>query len=121
MKYQIEFMILGLPARTNNAASDWKARMMEARKWKLKVAIAVRPEMRPKIALTKARVTLMRFSSREPDYDGLVSSFKHVLDGLINIDVIQDDKMRNIGRPDYQWHRAPKLGGHIIVKVEEIE
>lgn len=119
--YKLEFSLSGLPKRTNNNHSTWKARMAEARKWKGAVYVAVGAPLRPLKPLQLCRLTLIRHSSVEPDFDGLCSSFKHVIDGLIHAQVIANDKTSNFvdGRPEYIWKKAPRNKGFITVKVEE--
>lgn len=117
--YSIEFKLEGLPKRTNNSKSNWRARYAEACKWKRLVVLAV-GFRKPKTPLLRAHLTLTRVSSVEPDYDGLVSSGKHVVDGLIAAEVIANDKMSNIGRPDYHWQKGKPGAGYIIVRVDEI-
>lgn len=70
--------------------------------------------------LAKAKLTLTRHSSTEPDYDGLVSSFKPCIDALIMANVIENDRMSNVGKPTYLWELAPRNKGHITIKVESI-
>jgi hypothetical protein len=93
--------------------------MTEAKKWKKKVEEAVvYGRLQPAKPLTKAKLTLTRHSSMRPDSDGLVSSFKHVIDGLIEADVLVDDAFENIGMPVYLWLRAPPCKGFITIEVE---
>jgi hypothetical protein len=118
----IEFTIPGLPKRTNNSSSSWKARYAEARKWKRLVQeTVVLNKLKPPRPFTKAKLTLIRASSLRPDSDGLVSAFKHVIDGLIEAGVLINDKYNNIGMPEYLWEQAPQKKGFITVKVEGIE
>lgn len=76
---------------------------------------------RPPIALNKAKLTLTRFSSMKPDQDGLVSSFKHVVDGLVECGVLVDDSMDIIGMPEYKHEPAKPKFGKIQIEVQEIE
>ena len=69
--------------------------------------------------LEKAKLTLIRHSSSEPDYDGLVSSFKYVIDSLVTLKILVNDKSKNIGVPDYKWQKAPAMKGFITVGIEE--
>lgn len=120
--FEIEFELNGLPVRTNNARSHWALRSAEARKWKRKVIEAViYKKLKPKKPLKHAILTLTRHSSVEPDFDGLVSSFKHVIDGLIYAQVLENDKTSNIGQPTYIWRKAPPGRGYIRVSVKESE
>ncbi len=73
----------------------------------------------PEKPLKKARLVLTRYSSNSPDFDGLVSSFKHVIDGLVDAGVIQNDKFENIGAPEYVWEKCGRRAGKITVEVFE--
>ena len=95
--------------------------MLEARKWKQAVVQAVVFSGWRGPVLDKAKLTLIRHSSAEPDADGLVSSFKHCIDGLIAAKVIVNDKMSNIGFPDYRWQKAPPKGGYVEIIVESVD
>lgn len=75
------------------------------------------PPPRP---LTKAKLTLIRHSSRCPDYDGLVVSFKPVVDALKKCGIIADDSMSVIGKPTYEWKKIGVREGKIAVIVDEI-
>lgn len=118
----LDIEIPGLPKRTNNSQSSWRARMAESRKWKMLVAdFVILGKRRPPKPLTKAKLTLTRRSSVRPDSDGLVSSFKHVIDGLIAAGVIANDRYENIGMPTYLWEKAPRNKGSIRIVVEEMK
>lgn len=69
-------------------------------------------------SLEKAKITLTRHSSREPDFDGLCGSFKFCLDGLVKAGVILDDKVSVIGQPTYLWVKASPGMGKIEIKIE---
>lgn len=113
----IVFELPGLPATTNkNGRKHWAILAREARTWKGWVAVAVAAQ-RPKMPLQQARITLTRCSSVESDFDGLVSSFKHVLDGLVSARVIANDKPSCIGQPQYRWERAAPRMGKIRVEI----
>lgn len=121
MSYILEFRLDGLPKRTNNQTSNWHARAAEAKKWKRAVWDEVWHARRfPASPLDHARITYTRASSNRPDHDGLVSSFKHVQDGLIEAKVIANDKYENIGEPIYLWEKVSPRSGFIKVRVEEI-
>lgn len=119
--YRLDIELLGLPRRFNEGqGSHWTVRHREAQKWhkrligKMIVARAS-PPLEP---LKKASLTLIRYSSRAPDYDGLVQSFKPVVDALKKCLIIADDSMVVIGRPDYRWEKAPHREGKIRIIVE---
>lgn len=119
----ILFSLHGLPKTTNsNSRRHWSHQYREATKWKKAVLVALNSaRMLPDKPLAKARLTLTRFSSSCPDSDGLVSSFKHVIDGLVEAGVLVNDKFENIGMPVYQWEKCPPRKGFVRVMVEEIE
>lgn len=70
------------------------------------------------LKLHRALLTLTRYSSSEPDFDGLVSGFKHVLDGLVDAGVIVNDKPSVIGSPSYLWRREKPGLGYITVRID---
>lgn len=128
----VEFEIAGLPKMTNTSRVHWTKKMREAKKWKELVQGEVHNYLARKVflsqfggefpfsALSKANITLTRYSSVEPDFDGLVSSFKHVIDGLKVAGVIIDDKASVIGQPKYLWEKAKPRMGKIKVRVESV-
>ena len=122
MAYYLEFKLDGLPKTTNakRGFGHWAQYYRESVKWK-KSLIPYFTSMKPSKPLKKARLTLTRYSSSQPDYDGLVSSFKHVIDALVDAGILENDKPQNIGRSTYTWEKAEKNKGYIRVLVEEIE
>lgn len=109
----------GLPKTTNgNARRHWRALQNEAKIWH-KHVIAATKNTGITSPLTKAKLKLTRHSSQEPDFDGLVSSFKHVIDGLIKAGIIVNDKMSVIGQPEYVWQKAKVKKGFIEIEIEE--
>ncbi len=73
----------------------------------------------PDAPLAHAHCTFTRFSSKRPDYDGLVHSMKPVLDGLVKGNVLVDDSYDVIGVPQYLWEYVDRNNGHIQIQVEE--
>ncbi len=120
MKYSLEFEIVGLPKSPNNLLGrHWRAKAGHAQQWMGKVLIAVNRN-KPVEPLKKATLTLTRFSSSEPDHDGLCGSFKAVIDALVKVKVLENDKPSNIGSPTYLWEKTKQGAGKIRVKVEEV-
>lgn len=116
----IWFSIQGLPKTTNSMSRQhWRTKAKEAKHWKWLVWGAVCTQ-KPEKPFKHAMLTLTRHSSSEPDYDGLVSSFKHIIDGLVESHVLIDDRMSNI-TSTYLWEKIGPKKGHITVKVEGIE
>lgn len=121
MGYRLEFEIEGLPKTINEIGrKHWAIKAREARFWKTNISI-ITSGKRPKNCIRKAKLELTRYSTRSPDADGLVSSFKHVIDGLVESQIICDDSYSIIGMPEYKWEKAPKDKGKIKVIIEEIE
>lgn len=116
--YALEFTLPGLP-KTANALlrGTWRGKHTHAQNWK-RAVWGKCWHKRPPEPLKTARLTLTRLSSVEPDYDGLVSSFKPVIDGLVESKVIANDRPANIGRPEYLWVRTTPRMGRITVRVE---
>lgn len=116
------FEIPSLPKTTNaGGRAHWALKAKEAKVWKAWVLLCVRQVKFKGPPLQKARLTLIRYSSSEPDFDGLVSSFKHVIDGLVDAKVLVSDKQSVIGQPTYLWEYAPPKKGFIRVHVEPVE
>ena len=119
--YRLEIELPGLPKTTNaaRALGHWAKRHRLDAEWKATVGLYLSNKRPPK-PLEKAKLTLTRCSSVEPDYDGLVSSFKPVIDALVEAKVLQNDRVENIGHPQYMWEKAPARKGSIKVKIEEL-
>jgi hypothetical protein len=113
-----EFEIQGLPMTINAIGrKHWSFKMKEAKRWKnlvLEQCVFMRIYG---INLGSAVLVLTRHSSQESDFDGLASSFKHVIDGLVLAKVIVDDKPSIIGSPTYIWKKAPKGQGKITIEI----
>jgi hypothetical protein len=119
--YRLEFEIPGLPRMANLASgkSHWRHAHNEAKKWKALTAAAVRIAGKPHSPLAHAALVLTRYSSVPPDPDGLVRGFKHVLDGLVESGVLENDKLTNIGMPEFRWEKCKPKQGKLRVVVEE--
>lgn len=118
--YRLEFELEGLPKTTNAFArgSYWTYKR-EKDKW-LAAIRCMTVLQKPKTPLKRAKLTLTRKSSKRPDNDGLVSSFKYVVDALVHCGIIEDDTPDIIGFPDYRWSQAPMKKGAIHVIVEQV-
>jgi len=119
--YSFTFRINGLPRTINSIGrKHWGAKTREANLWKHNVLWSTIDNKPPK-PLKKAKLILKRVSTTAPDYDGLVSSFKHVVDGLIDAEIIEDDRMENIGMPEFIWTKGKRNKGFIEVTVIEVK
>lgn len=120
MTYTLSFFIKGLPPTTNKVlAMGLRERLRSKKRWKDAVIYSTVGK-RPPTPLVKASLTLTRHSSIRPDPDGLTSTFKHIIDGLVIAKVLQNDKFENIGFPKYEWEKTAKNEGKISVLVEEV-
>jgi Holliday junction resolvase RusA-like endonuclease len=119
--YKLEFEIPTLPAMTNAKQKHWRIVRKEETMMKTLVAFSVPMDQRPTCPLKQAALVLTRFSSKAPDPDGLVSGFKNVIDGLVEIGVLEDDSYEHIGMPHYRWEKVKKGEGKIRVQVFELE
>lgn len=117
-----EMEIAGFP-KTINAMGrkHWALKAKEATRWKNLVHDMCVFHRIAGLNLKKAKLTLTRFSSRECDFDGTVSSFKHVIDGLVQAKVVENDKTSNIGQPTYLWEAAKPGKGKIRIKIETVD
>ena len=118
LEYSLEFTLPGLPKTFNQLAKKnaHRIKQSERRKWFQMVGYAL-SNKRPREPLRKAHLKLIRHSSSAPDYDGLVCSFKFVIDALVEGRVIRDDTMRVIGMPDFTWEPTSRGKGFISVAV----
>lgn len=117
--YALAIEIEHLPKLPNQLlGAHWTVRSGHAKKWRVLVKLNVNSK-RPKSPLPKAMVRLTRVSSVRPDHDGLVGSFKAVIDGLKHAGVIIDDTHEVIGQPEYN-HEKGKPGAGLI-KIEVLE
>lgn len=122
-KYYLEFSVYGLPRTTNSLApTHWSVKGRHAKEWRAAVVYAVRAcgISKPDAPLAKAKLTLIRISSGKLDYDGLVSTFKPVIDGLVDAEVLVDDDIASIGIPEYKQEKGKQGRGKITVIVEEL-
>lgn len=118
--YVIVFEIVGLPKMSNQLLrGHWRVKHEHAVKWKKAVAVSVMLNgKKPPQPLVSAALTITRVSSSRPDYDGLVSGGKALIDGLVECGVLSGDKHENIGAPTYLWEKGSKGHGKVRVKVE---
>jgi Holliday junction resolvase RusA-like endonuclease len=118
--YSLTFSIDYLPAVGMNTRTHWRSRHTETQAVDTLVAHAVGAR-KPAAPLKRAMLTLIRKSSVRPDYDGLVQSFKHVVDALVTIGVLEDDSMEHTGQWDCRWEKAAPKAGQVVVTVREVE
>jgi Holliday junction resolvase RusA-like endonuclease len=118
--YRLEFEVQLLPKLPNQLLRQaWYTVKREKDKWHALVGLKIAGKT-PESPLSAASLEFHRYSSREPDFDGLVGSFKIVTDALKKSGVIIDDRPSVIGQPKYFWHYTRPRDGRISVKVEAI-
>lgn len=118
MKYVHTIKIRGAPSLPNRSHGHWSKIERERKIWHKLVAESIL--FKPTLPITQARVTCIRATSRKCDYDGLVYSFKAVIDGLVNCFVLRDDDMFTITERHYAWRKVPEKEKYIQVTVEEL-
>lgn len=106
----------GLPKTTNaNSHTHWSHQYKESKKWRSMVALQA-SMYRPLKPLTKASAIFTRYSSASPDFDGLVSSFKHLQDGLVDAQIIIDDTMKVLDST-YKWTKIKPKQGYVTIEI----
>lgn len=122
MPYRLEFELLGLPKSPNQLMKKRVVDLKKAerKRWLRDVSL-ITSGKRPDAPLTRARLTAIRCSSVTPDYEGIVGSFKFVIDALVELGILKDDNMNVIGMPDFRHEKAPPNMGKIKIVVEALE
>lgn len=69
--------------------------------------------------LKQAKVTLIRYSSVEPDQDNLTFSFKLILDALQRTGVLLNDNRKCLGEVIYRWEKVKRGEGAVEIRVDE--
>lgn len=120
--YHAKIKIDYLPKTANKmSCMGWRSRSQHANEVKRIVhAELLRLRIIPEIPLLRARLKLTRCSAKRPDFDGTVSSFKWVIDGLVKAGVIINDDIDVIGEPEYKWEQTSPKCGHIKIEVLEL-
>lgn len=95
----------------------WAVKAKEARVWRNLVHRECHRRGIANLKHAKAELILTRYSSSELDFDNLASSFKYILDGLVQAGVITDDKPSVIGSPTFIWQKCPPKQGKISIKI----
>lgn len=120
MTYRLSFELTGLPRMQNPSGrgQHWRTIAGERKQWKTLVWAAAQGKL-PRVPLARFTLTLVRVSSVQCDYDGLVSGFKAIVDGLREARVIADDKIANTGAWRCSWEKCKPGQGKVRVTVEE--
>jgi hypothetical protein len=119
--YHLVFRVQDHPRTYNKLARlHWSKIAKEAKKWH-EIVMYSTAGKRPSVPLSKAFLRLTRASSAISDFDGLVSSFKYVIDGLVVNHVLKNDTPLVIGSPEYRWTKEKGKKGWIEVEVWDAE
>ena len=119
--YYLKIEIPDLPIMPNQMLRDsnkWM-KINEKKKWLSHVTVATIGKI-PKRMVKKARIHCIRYSSRMPDFDGLVGSFKIPIDCLVKLKILEDDSMKHIGVPKFEWFKVPQKKGKIEIELYEL-
>lgn len=118
MAYEITFDLNELPPMPNKfyAGMHFSQRKKLKDQFSRSVFLAT-AHIRPSIPLKKYKLVLTRFSASEPDYDGLVGSFKVVVDGLVTNGILANDKLSMSGPWEVHWNKVKREQGFIRIKV----
>lgn len=120
MSYRLHIELPGLPETTNQIlAMALRKRIRRKIYWKSLVGYLTAGK-RPLKPIKRAKLTLTRHSAGKCDYDGRVSSFKHVIDGLVEAGILENDTEENVGKPSYEHAPAPPGKGFCTITLEEL-
>lgn len=124
MAYRLELTIPSLPSlATAQKRPHWTRVHRETKRWR-EVVSALVGRQRPAQPLERARITLTRCSSREPDHENMAMAAKPIVDALCTgpgrAQVLVDDRPSVLERV-YRWEKAPAGKGKLIVVVEELQ
>lgn len=89
---------------------DWHARV---------IGTVLIEKAKPPALLTEVGIEYVRRSTRRPDYQNLVYSFKPITDGLINL-VIPDDSDDVISLQSYKWEKWSRKESGVLVRIWQI-
>lgn len=104
--------------KSTNGFRDMRHVMWQRQKWQNKIK---RHVIWPGPPMKRAKVTCLRHSSRQQDFDNLVNSFKFLIDAIVKCGILIDDAPEIIGQPDYQWVKANKGEFKIVIHISEVE
>lgn len=111
--------IPALPKRPNQSIGrSWQVNHAERLKWRRWVGLALMGQ-KPVAPYPLASVTITRFSSSPPDYDGLVASCKIIIDALKFHGVIADDSMKHI-KSEYLWEKTKPKQGKVTIVIKPL-
>lgn len=116
-KYKHKVTIRSVPS-LGNRHQHWAKTARERKMWHQRIQFAFK--YRPLFPLKAVSIYVVRYSSRMPDYDNLVYSFKPIFDGLIHAGIIVNDDMNTVVMRHYSWAKVKRGQEQITIDVEEI-
>lgn len=121
MPYILELEIPDLPMTYNELGrKHWAVKAKEAKKW-INMIHILSSGTRPEEPLKRAKITFTRMSPRKLDPDNIPQSFKHVMDGLVEAGILENDREENIVELKYKQVVCKKFDRGIKIKVEEAQ
>lgn len=122
MSYLLDVTIPKLPdLQVAAAKGHWRTRYAQKKAWhKLVSDMVLADHYVPDEPLSKAELECIRYSTREPDRDNLASSFKAIIDALVNLEILEDDRPSVVGSPTFRWERAKRGEGRVRVIVRAV-
>lgn len=111
----ISFELTGLPPMANGNKGGWQKKHRIAKAWKTRLGYMLMGKT-PKVPWLHIRVVFTRFSSVEPDDDGLAHGFKPIRDALVEYGLVADDSRKHLAS-EYRWEKAPAKYGKIRVEI----
>jgi hypothetical protein len=118
--YKLEFEICGVPKLLLNYRGHWRAIHAEKKKWRLLTLAAIQNQFKPTQPLTSAALKLTRYTSRASDFDNRVSSFKAVVDSLVEAGILANDDDGVIRQREYPWIKCANKDSKIRIEVSEL-
>ena len=119
--FETTLTIQGLPKTPNELRfRKWYITTTHDKKWKRKISesILFSEKQKPEKPLEKVKIYFERHSSKQPDFDNLVGSFKPILDALVENGIIIDDAMKHMEVQNYKWIKCCPKKGHIVIRIE---
>ena len=117
--YHLTLTLPGLPPL--NTSATRRHRMVqhrEARRWK-ELVVALVGRQRPPKPLSRAHLLVVRHSSRIADRCNMAQAAKAAVDGLVAAGVLLDDSPQVLVTERYEWERAPRGAGNLVLEVEQ--
>lgn len=116
---KLEFEINHLPSLTNRLATmHWAKRMRENQLFLAHMIALIPVKFRNKRAAHVKSITYTRYSSQQPDFDGLAASFKGIQDCIVKLGIIEDDNPKVIEASHYKWVKAKRNEGKVHVRID---